>query len=384
MTIDCHNLETTVRCVHLLPDTIDAGAENQARYLIAGLAAEPGLSPEIVYFGAGRAHKAFASIGVPMHRIGRKRRLWLDLPRRARLLRRHLGREPAILHTWLLEGNIVGLFAARRMPNLRVVITQRGGVGELDWPVHVRAQRLLRHRVDHAISNSTLGEQVLRGLGVPAERISVIANGVPCERVQPRRSRSAVRRELGIGEETSLAVWVGRVGKRKDIVQKGLGDILSVAAAFEGSGDNVVFVLVGPEAAELGALGLTVPSNVLPIGWRSDVADHIAAADAVVISSLREANSNVAAEALLLGITVVTTSVGDHHRLVAEAGGTVIPPGDPLRLAEGLRKALSAPPDPNRVRHVARRACSMERVIADTRSVYERLLTTKVKSSEVV
>jgi len=82
--------------VHLLPDTIDAGAENQARYLLDGLNRSGEVAPELAYFGAGRAHSAFAEIGIPMRQIVRKRRLRTDLFGRARRLRRAYADQPPI------------------------------------------------------------------------------------------------------------------------------------------------------------------------------------------------------------------------------------------------------------------------------------------------
>src|SRR3954469_24969100 len=90
------------RCVHLLPDTDDAGAENQALALLAGLAGRPELELELVYYGAGRNHQRFVDLGIPVRQIPRRARLIVDLPRRIRALRRlYRDAPPAILHTWM-------------------------------------------------------------------------------------------------------------------------------------------------------------------------------------------------------------------------------------------------------------------------------------------
>src|SRR5215211_5078375 len=180
----------SVRCVHLVPDTRDAGAENQARYLLEGLREHEDMAPELVYFGAGGAHREFVELGLPMLHITRLGRFRFDAYGRVRRLRRaYAMKPPQILHTWLLEANVIGLAAARAWPQTRVVITQRGSWNELDHPALMGLERLLIRRADHAISNSSGGAEMLASLGMPSEQISVIPNGIPASRVKVRGER---------------------------------------------------------------------------------------------------------------------------------------------------------------------------------------------------
>src|SRR4051794_4224380 len=124
-------LRNPVRIACLLPDTDDAGAENQTRYLLSALRDRQGVEAELVYFAEGRGHDAFVAAGLDMRQVPRRRRLVLDGHRRARALRGRFGAQPPdVLHTWLVEANIVGLLAARAWPRTGVVVTQRGGLNE--------------------------------------------------------------------------------------------------------------------------------------------------------------------------------------------------------------------------------------------------------------
>src|SRR2546423_8786279 len=110
------------RCVHLLPATEAAGAENQALSLLRQLHDRAELDLELVCFRRGRNHERFEEIGIPVHVLESRARLSIDLPRRVRALRRlYADDRPAVLHTWLFEGNVVGLFAARVWPQTAVV-----------------------------------------------------------------------------------------------------------------------------------------------------------------------------------------------------------------------------------------------------------------------
>src|SRR5205807_8987489 len=118
---------------------------------------------------------------------------------------------PDILHTWLYEANVIGLWAARAWPGTKVVIGQRSGTMEREWPLGRRlSMRTLYPRADRALANSREGAELLGDLGVDPGRIRVIPQGVPPERVELRRSAAHVRAELGIEPDSPAVVSVGR------------------------------------------------------------------------------------------------------------------------------------------------------------------------------
>lgn len=362
-------------CVHLLPDTHDAGAENQARYLIAGLKALGGLDLEIAYFGAGRAHAAFEELGVPMLRVPRRGRFRRDAFGRARRLRRaYRGRPPQILHTWMLEGNVIGLLAARAWHDTRVVITQRGSWNEMDYPALVRLERIQLGRADAAISNSDGGRDMLTSIGMEQARISVIPNGIPAERVATSRTRAEIRESLSWGAR-DVVVWVGRISDPDTAAQKDLPTLLSAVRRLRRSGRDLLLALVGPTEADIANAGLTLESPDQALAWQPRPADLIAAADAVALSSRREGNSNVVGEALLLGVPVVTTDCGEHVEVVRRAGGYVVPVEDAAALASGLAAILDDPPEREQVAHAVAADLSVERMVRATGDVYRKLLS---------
>ncbi len=362
------------RCVHLLPDTHDAGAENQARYLLSALREHDWLEPELAYFGAGRAHGKFEELGVPMLHLPRLRRFRFDAYGRARRLRRAFrDSPPAILHTWLLEANVVGLLAARAWSRTCVVITQRGSRNELDYAGLVRLQRLLLGGVAHAVSNSDGGAEVLREQGLPADRISVISNGIPAERVQVDRSRKAIRDELGwSGQE--IVAWVGRANDLETARHKDLRTLFAATESLNRRRPGFRLAMVGPTVEEIEARGLQVPESALTLGWRARPAELLEAADAVIISSLHEGNSNVAGEALLLGLPVATTDCGGHCETVRRCGGLVVPRRDPEALAAATARLLDRPPERAAVRAAASERLSVDRMATAHVDLYRRLL----------
>ncbi len=79
---------------------------------------------------------------------------------------------------------------------------------------------------------------------------------------------------------------------------------------------------------------------------RAKVALAMGAADAVVLTSLREGAPVVVKEALACATPVVSVAVGDVPELVAGLPGCAIAPSDPQQLAQAVRRALGAGHDP--------------------------------------
>jgi glycosyltransferase involved in cell wall biosynthesis len=361
-------------CVELLPDTHAAGAENQARYLTTELDRGDDFDVELAYFDPGRGHVGFERAGFHMRRIPRRHRFRFDLFARTRRIRREYGaRPPAVLHTWLAEANIFGLLAARAWPETAVVISQRGSWNEWDYPLHMRLQRLFIGRADHAISNSEGGAEMLAELGMPPERISVIPNGVPIDRVEVRERRDELRRRLRWDGRPVIA-WVGRAEDPPAMRQKDFGTLLAAVERLRDRSPDAILALVGVTAEDVVASGFALPDWAAPLGWTDRAPDYLNAADALVLSSRTEGHSNVAAEALLLGLPVASTDCGGHCAAVMAAGGRVTPVGDADALAEGLGELLASPPERDAVRATAAEFLSVERMADRTLEVYRRAL----------
>lgn len=359
--------------VHLLPETQDAGAENQARYLIDAMHRDGRFATELAYFAPGRGHSDFEQLAAPMRLVPRRHRFRLDLiPRTRRLRRAYADRPPDVLQTWLLEGNIFGLLATRAWPQTALVLSNRGSWNEFDYPVHVRLQRWLIGRADHAISNSPGGAEALAAMGMDPGQISVIPNGIPIERVRVHEPRDALRSRLGWN--TSIVVSVGRPHDPAAWAQKNFAGLLTAMDRLRATRPDTRLALVGLTHKDVVAAGYPVPDWTLPLGPTERAPDYLNAADAVVISSRTEGHSNVAGEALMLGVPVVSTDCGGHTDAVEAAHGRVVPVSDPDALAAGLAAVLDNPADPDAVRARARELLSIEQLADRTIAVYEQVI----------
>lgn len=360
--------------VHVLPETADAGAENQARYLLEGLAKRAGWELELAYFRVGRGHDRFERLGIPLRRVPTRRRLALDLYPRARALRAlYRDRTPAILHTWLYEANIIGAVTARAWPGTRLLVTQRSGMLEQTTPHVRRSAWIINRRADQAIANSREGASWLRGLNFPAERISVIRNGFPSQGgLFPPwpAARIAARERLDLDAQIPVVGYVGRVHDAKD-----LPTLFAAMARVWAELPHSKLVMVGPSATELGGFEIARPERVLAIGWHQAPNGLVPAFDVLASSSWTEGHSNSVCETLLAGVPVACTATGDHIDIVRATGGRVVAIRHPEALAAALVALLRDPPDRSVTAIRAAELLSMAPVLDATEAIYAHLIT---------
>lgn len=364
---------TSPHITFVLGTTAAAGAENQCRYLLSGLHGR-GVRVNLVCFRRGEAHQRFEELGIPIHVVDARLPLTLDWYRRAHRLRRLFAQAPPdILHTWLNEAHVVGLAAARSWPATKVVLGQRhSGVVRRDRQ-DIVALRGLRTRIDHVVANSEAGAQTIAArVGIDQHRLSVISNGIPPGRVSVARGREAVREALGIALDAPVVCSVGRID------HEGAKDYPTLFAAMRrvwSELPDAAVIIVGPTAAQVEqTLGTKLPPRVHVLGWQPHPADWINAADVFAVHSRTEGYSNVAGEALMLGLPVATTDVGGHPPLVRRTGGRVAPPARGDLLGQAIVDLIHDPPPRAEAIRVAHEALSMKGVVSAYLRIYERLL----------
>lgn len=235
----------------------------------------------------------------------------------------------------------LALRTAGRVPGLRagtpLVVTFHQAL--LATGMERRLLRLMERRVastaDLVLGASSDLVTRARELGAADARLGpVAAPPLP----PPTREAAATRREL-FGEETDrpLVLAVGRLAP-----QKGHHLLLDASRQWRDLKPRPLVVIAGdgPEAPELRA---RVDAEGLPVrllGYRGDVPELLAAADAVVIASRWEARSLVAQEALRAGVPLVATAVGGLPELVGDAA-VLVPPADAEALGDAVARLLA-------------------------------------------
>lgn len=212
-----------------------------------------------------------------------------------------------------------------------VVATMRTGK-KLPW-LFRRSLRV----VHHIVANSDDAQDVLIcEYKVAEQRVSVVRNALvfpPAVETGPGRISDrdvSVRREMGVGLQTTVLLWVGMFRPEKN--QRGM---LEIAAQLPPELDwQLWFAGEGSErrACERFAEKLGLGERVRFLGFRSDPTPLYAAADIAVLTSRSESLSNFLIEAHAHGLPSIAYGVTG----VAECGGRVVPPEDQEAFVAGL------------------------------------------------
>lgn len=152
-----------------------------------------------------------------------------------------------------------------------------------------------------------------------------VPNGVDISLFKPQ-DRSICRSQLGIANETKLAVFVGGFEERKgplkvlDAIRKA-----GCKVAFLGRGDQV------PKGSEV-VVAKSVQQDELLL-W-------LGAADCFVLPSLAEGRSNATLEAMACGVPVVVSDLPFNTEFVTRSCGALVDPYCTDSIAQGLEKVF--------------------------------------------
>ncbi|MFC1641567.1 glycosyltransferase family 4 protein [Myxococcota bacterium] len=176
------------------------------------------------------------------------------------------------------------------------------------------------------------------GQRVRGDKITVLHNGIDVSPATGARGR--IRQKLGLGERPVVLV-VARVDGLK-----GHRDLLHALAQLRKGGIGVTALIAGdgPERTQLESLGRELeldPDWLRFLGFRTDVAELLEAADVFVLPSLSEGLPLSLLEAMASGKAIVATDVGGIPEAVqSEKEALLVPPRNPEELAQALRRVI--------------------------------------------
>jgi D-inositol-3-phosphate glycosyltransferase len=207
-------------------------------------------------------------------------------------------------------------------------------------------------------------QQIVRHYGEQAP-IVVIPGGVDLERFRPG-PRAVARRELGLGLDEKILLFVGRIQRLKglEVLLRAFAELADVPARLLVVGGQRS---TGHETREIGRLQqlaarLGIAERVRFVGAveHERLSVCYRAADVTVMPSSYESFGLVAVESLACGTPVVATRVGGLTSIVRDGEtGLLVPWRDPVLFAERLRTILTD--EPMRARFAARARASVER-----------------------
>ncbi len=177
------------------------------------------------------------------------------------------------------------------------------------------------------IANSGMvKEEIVRSYGFPAEKIDVVANGVPVSIFRRNdESRAKTRETLGLKTEDVAVLFAGSGWERK-----GLRFAID---AVEKSGKEIRLLVAGR-----GTKSKFKSPRVEFLDVIQDMPALYAAADIFLLPTIYDPFSNACLEALAAGLPVVTTRANGFSEIIASGvHGTVV---DDPRNVDAIREAL--------------------------------------------
>lgn len=320
--------------VLLLIDTLGTGGAERYVVTVANWLADRGV--RVVVSSAGGALVAELRPGVT-HIEAALENVRATLPRLARVVADIVAaHEPKVIVANSLANTWVARLAAPRTPLVNVAH---------GWPQErYRVVGPLMRVADRVVAVSPdVRDRLVTGGADPA-RVLVVNNGVDTRLLGPRsgHARAAARAAMGAGPEHVVVVAIGRL-----VDQKAHQHVVTIAARNRERHPQLRYAIVGTgaragELAELvereGLVGI-----VTLTGLRTDVPDLLGSADIYLNCSDWEGMPLTTIEAMASSLPSVSTRTEGAAQLLDETCGVLVPPGDPIAMAEAIAKLAEQP-----------------------------------------
>jgi glycosyltransferase involved in cell wall biosynthesis len=234
---------------------------------------------------------------------------------------------------------VAAAWLGRRL-GLPVVLTCRGSDVTL-LPKYRRPRRLVLEAIngiDGLVTVSQGLKDALIALGVDADRITVLRNGVDLNTFSPM-DRAVARAALEV--ERPMILSVGNL-----IPLKGVD--LTIRALARLPGVTLVLVGEGPERPGLEALArATGVADRVRFAGRVEherLRVYFSAADVSVLASMTEGWANVLLESMACGTPVVATDIPGTREVVIRPEAGLLVPRSTEAIADGIRRLLADRP----------------------------------------
>lgn len=293
----------------------------------------------------------------------------------APLLLPYRGKFDVVLGSWAYPDGFASVIAARLL-GIPCVVKLHGSdinlISKIPGPRRMMAWALPRAARVVAVSRP-LADEVI-GLGVPADRVKIVMNGVDGDLFTPG-DRAAARAQLDLPADQPLAIYVGNLKPEKGVMDLGRAWAKVLDAVPKAT---LLVIGDGPLRTDLEGVTASLGERVRLIKRQplERIPLYMAAANILVLPSHSEGTPNVVLEALASGRRVVATYVGGVPDLItSDKLGSLVPAHDPDALAASIVSALRSSYDPNEVARLGARggwaasASALHAVLAEAAKV---------------
>lgn len=319
----------STRILHVVTDSDRRGAQVFAcdldRYLLSR-----GIETETVALRPGESGKPLNIATLPSG---------IGFPTQLRMLRGRMGLADVVV----AHGSRTLIATALASAGLRqpVVYRQISDLGF--WADSMRRRVRVRaslRRMSHVVALWSRSKDVLvNRFRVPAQRVSIIPNGVSQDVFRPATpdERRLARARFNIGRDAAVVLYVGAM-----VPEKGVDVLVRAVAKLP----DVTLLAVGHGHASAALENLAAevaPGRVTFAGALDDVRPAYSAADMLVHPSLTEQMPGVVIEAGLSGLPIVATRVGAVPTMISDGVSGFLVEPDPTEIADRIERVFERP-----------------------------------------
>lgn len=258
--------------------------------------------------------------------------------------------KPDLVHAHMPISGILGRAAAWQAGVPRIAYTCHGFLFNQPGPWWRRTLALTLERAAGRITNTYMTVSVeeatdTRRLGIHPAPVAVLNGRDPVLFHLDGVARAALRAELGVPEGACVVIGVSRL-----VRHKGWAELLQAVAAAPA---HCVLWVVGERLAtdygedlepQFQRAATVLGPRLMRLGYRTDVARLLAAADVFCLPSHFEGLPMSVIEAMLTGLPVIATDIrGPREQVVEGRTGLLVPPATVAPLAAALTRLADDP-----------------------------------------
>jgi len=321
-----------MRILHFIPNLSGGGAERQLSYLAPELA-RMGHDVHLAYSKEGPDKPELP--GVVLHQL--KLRSNYDpylLLQLVRLIRRI---KPDIIHTWILQMDILGGIAARlnripwifREPNSAMAYS-------MTWKHRLRVR--VGSGASAIVSNSQGGDEYWK-TQLPYSHRYVVPNAVPMDEIDTVNQKTLL--EYGITSDKKVVLYAGRFVEQKNIRNM-------VKAMLQITEDTKIVAFLCGEGSLLTEVKqdlrqANAVNRIFLPGYVGDIWGMMKRADVFVSLSHFEGRPNAVIEAMACGTPLVVSDIPEHREFLNEQSAVFVNWHEPADIETAIKDCLVKP-----------------------------------------
>lgn len=296
------------------------------------------------------------ALGFEVIALGRMKKKCFDIGAVREIKKIIAERKINTLHMHLYHAGLYGRIAAMLLPAPKrpKCIIHVHNVYSNVKPHRLLTNRLLAGYTDAVIAVSQpVKRDIVRYDKLPPDEVTVLPTCIDFDRMQTGLTKEQARALTGLPKDGILLGTVGRL-----VEAKGHSYLIEAVSILKKNGTGVKAILIGGgrletrlrEQASLAG----IEEDILFLGERHDIPALYRAMDLYVMPSLWEGAPLSLLDAMAAGVPSVATSVGGMpEQLDNGSCGVIVPPGDPVAMANAISDILT---DKERMKEYSKKA----------------------------